>query len=327
VDAPRAREPEVSVVVPSHDRPIRLRWLLNALEEQTLPRERWEIVVVHDSGDDTERLLAAHGLTAGGVFRRLRLAPGTGTAPRQRNVGWRDARAPLVAFTDDDCRPAPEWLEQLLRAARSAPGAVVQGKTKPDPYEAEIMNWAPRARSIDVDPPGPHAQTCNILYPRAVLERIGGFDESFRTAGEDWDLALRARKSGAGYVGAPDAVVYHAVDTFSLPGLVRFNSRWQTLALVMKRHPEARRELAYGLFWKPRHALLLAAAAGLALSRHRPLFALLAVPYVRDAMPTHGAGPLGRARSCVQLAGRAVVDASELSAMVRGSVRHGTLIL
>ena len=38
--------PEISVVVASHDRPLRLRWLLNALEEQTLERDRWEIVVI-----------------------------------------------------------------------------------------------------------------------------------------------------------------------------------------------------------------------------------------------------------------------------------------
>jgi len=53
--------PEIAVVVPSHDRALRLRWLLNALEEQTLPRERWELIVAHDSSTpETAALLAAH---------------------------------------------------------------------------------------------------------------------------------------------------------------------------------------------------------------------------------------------------------------------------
>jgi GT2 family glycosyltransferase len=325
--APRPDAPELSVVVPSHERPVRLRWLLNALEEQTLERDRWELVVVHDSGEDTERLLREHPLAAAGVLRHVRLARGTGSAARQRNVGWREARAPLIAFTDDDCRPEADWLERMLEAARTNPGAVIQGRTKPDPYEAEIMDWAPRPRSIDIDPPTPHAQTCNILYPRAALERVDGFDESIRTAGEDWDLAARAQKAGAGYVGEPRATVYHAVDTFSLLGLMRFNSRWQTLALVLKRHPEQRGVLAHGLFWKRRHALLVPALAGVALSRRSPALALLAVPYVRDAMPYHGGGPLGRARAAVELTGRAAVDLSELWAMVRGSARFGTLVL
>src|SRR3954471_814692 len=111
----RVAEPEISVVVPSHERPLRLRWLLNALEEQTLPRERWELVVVHDSrGDETVKLLDEHPLAKAGVLRHRRLEPGTGSPSRQRNVGWRMAGAPLVAFTDDDCRPEPEWLPRLL---------------------------------------------------------------------------------------------------------------------------------------------------------------------------------------------------------------------
>ena len=316
------------MVVASHERPLRLRWLLNALEEQTLPRERWELVVVHDSGDDTEELLRTHPLAGAGVLRHVRLPAGTGAPARQRNVGWRAARAPLVAFTDDDCRPAPGWLESLLAGARANPGAIVQGRTKPDPHEAEIMDWAPRARSMDVDPPGPHAQTCNILYPRGLLERIGGLDESFPyPAGEDWDLAARGRKAGAGYVGEPEALVYHAVDTFSLVSAMRFNRRWQSLALVWKRHPEERRVLFWGLFWKRRHAFLLGAAAGLALAPRRPALALLVLPYLHDAMPYHGGGPLGRARAGVELLGRAAVDVSEIWAMVRGSVRHRTLVL
>src|SRR5689334_9499227 len=105
-------ELEVSVVVPSHERVTRLRWLLNALEEQTLPRSRWELVVVHDSRDGTEELVTTHPLVHEGVLRRVRLAPGTGTAAVQRNTGWREARAELIAFTDDDCRPEADWLER-----------------------------------------------------------------------------------------------------------------------------------------------------------------------------------------------------------------------
>jgi GT2 family glycosyltransferase len=320
-------EPEVSVVVASHERPVRLRWLLNALEEQTLPRDRWEVVVVHDSGDDTERLLGEHLLAAGGVLRHVRLDRGSGGIARQRNIGWRTARAPLLAFTDDDCRPTPEWLERLVAAAGANPGAIVQGRTKPDPYEAEILHRAPRARSIDVDPPGPYSQLCNILYPRDVLERAGGVDEAFSTAAEDWDLGVRARKAGAEYVGEPAALVYHAVSTFSLLGQIRFNRRWRLIPLLVKRHPEERHVFTYGVFWKPRHPLLFLAAGGLALARRRRSLALLALPYVREAMPSHGGRPLGRARAYVELLGRVAVDLSEVWAMVRGSVRYRTFVL
>src|SRR3954451_19273139 len=106
--------PRLSVVVPSHDRPLRLRWLLNALEEQTLDRSRWEVVVAHDStGPETEALLRDHPLAKAGVLRHLSFAPGPGPAAK-RNAAWRLSRAPTVLFTDDDCRPPADWLANAL---------------------------------------------------------------------------------------------------------------------------------------------------------------------------------------------------------------------
>src|SRR4051794_4155097 len=323
-----AGTPEVSVVVPSHNRALRLLWLLNALEEQTLGRDRWELVVVHDSTDETEQVLAEHPLAQAGVLRHLRLEPGTGTASRQRNAGWRAARAGTIAFTDDDTRPEPDWLENLLAASQRNPRAIVQGRTKPDPFEAEVMEFAPRPRSIEEDdPPGPHAQTCNILYPRAALEAVHGFDESIATAGEDWDLMLRATKAGYDYAGEPRALVYHACDEFSLLKAITFNKRWQTLPKVLKRHPEQRSVLYRRLFWKHRHMWLPPAVAGVLMSRREPLALLLAAPYVLYALPHRGTHPLGRVRAAVEMLGVAAVDASEIAVMVSGSVRYRTVML
>jgi GT2 family glycosyltransferase len=314
--------PDVSVVVPSHQRPIRLLSLLNALAEQTLAAERWEVVIVHDSGDETDEIVVAHPLASAGRLRRIKLEPGTGTAARQRNIGWRAATALLIAFTDDDTRPQPDWLENLVAAASRAPGAIVQGRTKPDPYEADVMRLAPRARSIDVDPPVLNAQTCNILYPRAALEAVGGFDESFTGGGEDTDLAARVRKNGAGLVGAPDALVYHAVDEFSLLEAIVFNKRWQSLVLVMKRHPELRSMLHHRVFWKERHLTFLIALAGLAMRRPA-----LALPWARQALPGGGKDPLSYARRIGRLPVVAAIDAAEVAAMIAGSIRYRSFVL
>jgi glycosyltransferase involved in cell wall biosynthesis len=104
----------VSVVVASHARELRLRWLLNALEEQTLARESWEVVVVHDyDAAVAERVIERHPLFESGTLRHRAIEPGTGSPARQRNIGWRMGRGRLVAFTDDDCRPEPGWLAAL----------------------------------------------------------------------------------------------------------------------------------------------------------------------------------------------------------------------
>jgi GT2 family glycosyltransferase len=314
----------VTVAVPSHERPLRLRWLLNALEEQTCPAERFEVVVVHDSGDDTERLIVTHPLATSGRLRHVRLARGTGTASRQRNVAWRAGTAPLVAFTDDDCRPAPDWLERLVERARSAPGAIVQGRTLPDPYESAAMLATPNVRTLHVEPPTPYVPTCNVLYPREVLERVGGFLEAPDLAsGEDTDLALRAREAGAGHAAAPAALVFHAVQAVTLPGRIRAAGRWSDLAYVARRHPRMRRHLALGVFWRWSHASLLLALSGAALAPRRPAAAALAVPYLAHLHRAER-GWRGVVRHGP---GRAAVDAAEMVALARGSARHRTVVL
>jgi GT2 family glycosyltransferase len=321
--------PRVSVVVPSHARRLRLRWLLNALEDQTLPRSDWEVVVVHDYDErDTADTLERHPLALSGTLRSIAIQPGTGSAARQRNLGWRAARAPLVAFTDDDCRPDPAWLARLMEAATRHPDAILQGRTVSDPLEIDVYA-SPHARTVqEFEPPGPFAQTCNIAYPRALLERVDGFDERMRApAGEDLDLNLRARATGAGYVGAPDALVHHCVEGYSLIGALRLARKWEDVVLVAKRHPQARSQFTLRVFWRATHLRLMLAALGVALARHHIAFAALAIPYLRYALRQRGTHLSARAATAAELPGRVIVDATEIAVMVRGSVRHRTLVL
>ena len=321
--------PEISVVVPSHRRPVRLLWLLNALEEQAFDRSRWEALVVHDAGDaEITALLDHHPLKAAGVLRPIPLR--SPEASLKRNAGWRAARASVIAFTDDDCRPPEGWVENALAAAREHPGAVVQGRTMPDPDEADVDKAAPHVTTQRIEPPTRSGQTCNIVYPRELLERLGGFDEAAPMAvGEDTDLLQRARKAGAPYVGAPEMLTYHAVEARTLLGRMRFAARWGGLAELVRRHPELRREQPLRMFWKPTHPWLLFGAAGLlaAVLRREPLWALLVVPWARERWPWHGYHARGVIRSLSELPALAAIDATEVAALARGSVRHRSLFL
>jgi glycosyltransferase involved in cell wall biosynthesis len=321
-----AGTPEVSVVVASHDRPIRLRWLLNALEEQTLPTSRWELIVAHDSyGPETGELLRTHPLAAAGELHEVTLEPGSAPPGRNRNAGWRLARAPLVAFTDDDCRPLPDWLERGLEGARLHPEAVVQGRTRPDPDETGLL-VAPHARTQNVAPPHGYAQACNIFYPRELLERLDGFDDEM-IAGEDAELACRANSLGAELVGAPEARVYHAVTTPGLLGALRAVSRWRDLPALVGRHPWHRELYPQGVFWKDTHLHLPLALAGAALSRRQRLALLLVLPWVAALAPYYGRGPRKRLRSLTEVPGRAAIAIAEFVVLSRGSLRHRSLFL
>jgi len=317
--------PVVSVVVASHARPLRLLWLLNALAEQTAG-EPWELVVVHDYDEETAtRILSRHPLSQAGTLRQVTIDPGTGSPPRQRNLGWRAARGGLVAFTDDDCRPEPDWLQRLVEAARKHPGGIVQGATRPDPLEAAILA-APHVRTMSIEPVGPFAQTCNILYPHALLDRLGGFDE-IAIAGEDVELSLRARAAGATIAGAPGAVVNHAVEAHTLPGILRQNLKWRHLAYLVKRHPELRPDLFLRVFWDADHLRVLAAAAGVLGLARRPRSLVLAVPYVIHAARRRGRRRRAAAVAVVEIPGQFVRQLAEVLGMAVGSVRHRTLLL
>jgi hypothetical protein len=300
-----------------------LRWLLNALEEQTLPRAAFEVIVCHDSKDpETAELLEQHPINA----RHIQIPAGSGPPGLQRNRAWRAAKAPLVAFTDDDCRPPEQWLEKALAAAEANPGQIIQGKTRPDPDELSIALHAPHARSQSIDPPVPWAQTCNIIYPRALLAEVNGFDERME-GGEDCELAQRAIATGARLIGAPEVLTYHAVHASGLTGKLRSLPRWQHLAGLFKRHPQLRSELTARIFWRETHALVLIAAAGAIAARRHPQAALLIVPWALKAKPRYGPGPRGRLRAASELPGRAVIDLAEVAVLARGSVRYRTILL
>ena len=318
-------DPRVSVVVAA-SRPLRLRWLLNALEEQTLPAGDWELIVAHGFDAPTAaRHLDDHPLAGSGRMRLIGPPAGGGIAARQRNAGWRAASAGLVAFTDDDCRPEPGWLEALLAAADRRPGQLIQGATRPDPLEHDVFA-APHVHTLAVDPPGRFAQTCNILYPRELIERLGGFDER-AIVGEDIDLSLRALEAGVWLVGARDAVVNHAIEAHTLPGFVRRNMRWRHLAYVVARHPSLRERCYGGLFWKESHFQALLALAGLAAARRVPALALLALPYLGPELRRRGERPVDVAVAAAEVPGRALNELAEVLAMAAGSARYRTLVL
>jgi GT2 family glycosyltransferase len=232
-----------------------------------------------------------------------------------RNAAWRATTAPFVAFTDDDCRPPATWVENAIAAAR--PDAIVQGATRPDPDEAGLLT-APHRRTVLIDPPTASVQTCNAIYPRGLLERLGGFDEeAFPTcAAEDTDLAWR---SGAPIVGAPEVLTYHCVEPIGLATAIRIAWRWRQLPKLVARHPGLRRHMPLGIFWKRRHALLLLAV----VTRSKPAVAAYAI----DALPSYGHDPRGLVRAVSELPGAAAVDAVELAALAVGSVKHRTLFL
>src|SRR3954447_8756058 len=250
---------DISIVVPTRNRANRLRALLASLAEQDGPP--FEVIVVDNaSEDDTLAAVAEADEAVDAHVREIHLPKPLGPAVA-RNRGWRSARGKLVVFTDDDVVAAPGWVAAIAAAHERDPAALIQGRTEPDPREAPRLSAFSRSQSASG--PGPWFQTCNIAYPRALLEQLGGFDESFwDAAGEDTDLGWRAIEAGTRVIYEPAALNWHAVHEPGAWQLIRATQKWRLTLLNVARHPQLRASLHRGMFWKESHERLLAAMVG-----------------------------------------------------------------
>jgi len=310
-------EPRVSVAIVTRDREQRLAALLGSLRRQTLGTRAFEVVVVDDGSSDGTAELLERESRRGDLSLIVKRGRGAGI-PAARNVAWRAARGKVVAFTDDDCEAAPSWLEAGVAECERNPEAFVQGTTLPHPDELDQRG--PFSRTLNIRRLGPWFQTCNMLYPRELLERIGGFDERLAQSGEDADLAWRAIRAGGTPVFAEDAVVLHAVENLGPLGHLRITFRWRDSFLSYKRHPELRREVArYGVFWKTSHALLAQAALGLVLSRWWRPARFLAWAYLDHVLVSR---PRWAGASRLAAPYFVLHDLVELYTAVRGAIRN-----
>lgn len=325
-------KPAVVVVVATHNRRALLHRLVAALDAQRLDAP-FEIVIVDDAS--TDGTYAELERLAGDGSRRVPLVPlrldhNRGPAAA-RNAGWRASSAPLVAFTDDDCVPQPGWLASLVDELARAD--LVQGRTLPDP-EQRVRHRGPFSRTLEVTSETGLYPTCNMGYRRSVLDRLDGFDEHFRhPAGEDTDLAWRARESGALSAYRDDAVVHHDVRPSSLRSQLSDTWRWEGIVLAVARHPGLRAHLFRNPFWKPSHAPALAAVLGMvaAVSPGSPLAARLGgaavtLPYVHHRIRTAPLVP-GRRAALRLLPAAFVADIAEVAVLTVASVRYRTLVL
>ncbi|MEY2399662.1 MAG: hypothetical protein QOJ00_2836 [Actinomycetota bacterium] len=303
--------PRISVVVPTVDRVELLERTLRGLAAQD--GVSYEAIVVHD-GD--ARIVALLDEWQNKLpLRPVRITE-RGTVPK-RNAGWRAARAPIVAFTDDDCEPAPGWLKAALAAFDDGQAALdlVQGRVDPHPEDAGVQGVFKRTIRVNEHYQGyPNA---NLVYRKSALERVNGFDEAFWGAGEDSDLAHRVIESGGGVVYVDDALVWHAVRTVGFVAHLKSLPRWANASLTMKRHPQLRPLVPYRIFWKQSHVTGSLALVGILLLPLTRKAIVLVLPHFAWRMKSG-------ARSGLQLA---VTDIAEVAVTVAGSIRYKTLFI
>lgn len=225
----------VSVVVPTWRRPQMLSRCLEALVTQVFDHDDYEIIVCDDGPDAATYSMVMHWAqhTLGRPPVRYLPVSETQGPAAARNRGWRAAAGRVVAFTDDDTIPAPDWLREGLKALSStavaAAGRIeVPLPAQPSDYERSAADLAKAEFA-----------TANCFIRYSALAAVGGFDERYGEAWrEDSDLQFALLAWGGKIARAEQAVVTHPVRPAGWGVSLRQQRKIQYDALLYKKYPQ-----------------------------------------------------------------------------------------
>jgi glycosyltransferase involved in cell wall biosynthesis len=234
--------PRFSVVISTYQHPALLLKCLDALGRQRLPRHQFEVIVVDDgnsSSTATAVSLFTRQIAQSGIPLEVRYLP----QPTQRglaaarNRGWKAARGQIIAFTDDDCIPQPDWLSSALvsfeRGAQVATGQLrltLPGSTR---------QFDPKSLCIETG----EFISANCFCRKSALERVGGFEEAYNSAWrQDSDLQFNFIQTGIQISQCPEAVVVHQMHEMPWYTSLANERKSRYDALLYKRHPSLFRQ-------------------------------------------------------------------------------------
>lgn len=214
----------VSVTICTYNRADQLREALASLIAQRVDFD-YEIVVVDNLSTDHTQSVIEEVIRTSAVTIRSFVEPSAGvSAARNRSI--REARGEWIASVDDDELADPNWLQQLVDAARSRGIRCVGGRVQLQLEEDEVATLSVVCRSLLGESAlGDREQRYtrrftpgagNLMVHRSVFDQVGLYDESLREGGEDTDLFRRIRQAAIEAWYVPTAVVRHLVPDYRL---------------------------------------------------------------------------------------------------------------
>jgi GT2 family glycosyltransferase len=210
----RLKPPFFSIIIPTYARPRQLVGCLRSLARLDYPRDHFEVIVVDDGSGLSLQPVIAPFRDHFDMVVLTQMHAGPATA---RNAGAAQARGQFLAFVDDDCMVASNWLQALATRFVTVPDHAIGGQT----INALPVNSYSTATQLIVDylytyynADHNHAQflsSNNVAMPLDRFCAVGGFDTTFPlAAGEDREFCNRWLCHGYRMTYAPEAIVYHA---------------------------------------------------------------------------------------------------------------------
>ena len=203
--------PFVSVIIPVYNDGKQLITCLEALENQTYLKSLYEIIVIDNGSAQSEDIM---GIVAqfGQAVATSEIFPGSYAA---RNKGITLAKGDVIAFTDADCIPAPNWIEKgvknLLKISNCG---LIAGKIEVFFRDASHLTIVEQYESIMAFQQKEHLEkyqygsTANVFTLKSVIEQVGLFDATLKSNG-DFEWGRRVSSFGYQQIYADDTCVFH----------------------------------------------------------------------------------------------------------------------
>lgn len=224
----------ISVIVCTYNGSATLAACLESL--QKLNHSAYEVLLVDDgSTEDIGRIACA--------FPEVRyLRQDHAGLSAARNLGMKEARGELLAYTDDDCIVEEDWLHHVEAGFDDQAWAACGGPNiPPTPRNAieAVVAAAPGSPTHVMlnDVEAEHLPGCNLIIRKASLLAIGGFRAHYHTAGDDVDVCWRLREAGGRLRFLPGAMVWHHRRRTLQAYLRQQRGYGHAEALLMKDHP------------------------------------------------------------------------------------------
>jgi cellulose synthase/poly-beta-1,6-N-acetylglucosamine synthase-like glycosyltransferase len=209
--------PFISVIIPIYNGEDDLPDLLKCLQSQTYPREQVEYLLVNNnSSDQTGSILEQAVIESkGSGFPLIVLTENQiQSSYAARNLGIKTARYDLLVFTDADCRPSYQWLEEIVKPFGDTDIGIVAGEIFALTGNSILEKYAERREILSPKfllehPFSPYGQTANLAIRKAAFEKVGLF-RPYLTTGGDADICWRIlRETQWQLAYAPTAVISH----------------------------------------------------------------------------------------------------------------------
>lgn len=234
--------PEISVIIPTYKRPDLLKICLLHLNNQSIDKARFEVIVVSDGSDEITKEAVSQFKENYELNVHYLSTPSKKGPAAARNLGWRSASSDFIAFTDDDCQPKPGWLSAFLNRYKKVEGELVavafSGFTNV-PIEKNPTDFALNTHGLQ------YADfiTANCACSKCAMKITGGFDERYGTAWrEDSDLEFNFIRHRIPIFKASNAIVVHPVRKAPWGVSIKEQKKGLYDALIYKKFPDLYRK-------------------------------------------------------------------------------------